>query len=312
MPSPVKSSINAPALGLFLLAALGLSGAVFFQLERKPEQSPVARGAQLAVASGCFACHGRSEGEERFNLRQTSPGEWKSKTIPTVWEDGVDRAEVVIDWITHGVPARGAEKHRQLLIQMPAYEKHLSSEEINALAAWVLAEGLRLNQGHGNVEHTVPAMPTTAAEIGKLSSDQLFVLGDRISRQHGCYQCHGEFGQGGAANLSSFKGTIPGFYGREFRQLTASGDRAEILYWIDHGRGQAIESGLTGRLAKRFIEHQAIGMPGYREHLSESEKSVLTDYLLLLNKTGPLSPQEVERLGRLLDDKAAKKSGAND
>ena len=308
--SHAQSSGKALPLILALLVALGLSGLVFFQFEKQPETSPVARGAKLAVASGCFACHGRSEVEERFDLRQTSPGEWKAKSIPTVWEDGIDQADIIIDWITHGVPARGAERHKQLLIQMPAFEKHLSGEEIDSIAAWFLAEGLRLTQGHGNAERSTSSM--TAAEISKLSSDQLLVLGDRVSRQHGCYQCHGEFGQGGVANPSSFKGTIPGFYGREFRELTAEGDRAEILHWIDHGRGQAIESGLTGRLAKTFIDRQAIAMPGYREHLSESEKFVVTDYLLLLNKTGPMPAKEIERLGHLLDDKSAKKPGADE
>ena len=295
---------------LLLLVTLGLSGTVFFYSERQPEQSPVSRGAKLADTSGCFACHGRSEAEERYNLRQTAPGNWKSKSIPTVWEDGVDRAEVVIDWVTHGVPARGIERHKQLLIQMPAYEKHLSPEEIDSIAAWVLAEGLRLSQGHGNAERETPSL--SPAEIGKLSTQQLFVLGDRISRQHGCYQCHGEFGQGGVANPASFKGTIPGFYGREFLQLTANGDRAEISHWIDHGRGQAIESGLTGRLAKKFLDAQAIGMPGYRDHLNETEKTLLTDYLLLLNKTGPMPAKEIERHGQLLDDKTGKKTGADE
>ena len=105
---------------------------------------------------------------------------------------------------------------------------------------------------------------------------------------------------------------IPGFYGREFLQLTANGDLTEILHWIDHGRGQAIESGLTGRLAKKFLEAQAIGMPGYRDHLNETEKALLTDYLLLLNKTGPMQAKEIERFGHLLDDKAAKKAGADE
>ncbi len=293
-----------------LLAVFGLSCGVFYNFERQPELSPVARGAQLAVASGCFACHGRSEGEERFNRRQFSPNDWKTKTIPTMWEDGVDRAEVIIDWITHGVPARDAEKHKQFLIQMPAYEKHLSPEEIDDIAAWVLAEGLRLTQGHGNAEKEAPSL--AAADISKLTPDQLFVLGDRVSRQHGCYQCHGEFGQGGVANPASFKSTIPGFYGREFRQLTANGDRAEILHWIEHGRGHAIESGLMGKLAKKFTDGQAIGMPGYREHLSEIEKTLLTDYLLWLNRSGPLPAREVERIGHLLEDKAGKKAKADE
>jgi len=309
-PFRVPTSGKALPVVLSLITALGLSGAAFFLFLRQPEISPVARGEKLAVASGCFACHGRSEAEERFDLRQTSPGAWKAKNIPTVWEDGVDKADVIIDWITHGVPARGAERHRQLLIQMPAFEKYLSAEEIDSLAAWVIAEGLRLTQGHGNADREAP--PMAAAEVSKLTSDKLLVIGDRLSRKNGCYQCHGEFGQGGVANPSSFKSTIPGFYGHEFRELTAEGDRAEILHWINHGRGQAIESGLTGRIAKGFLNRQAIGMPGYRDHLGDTEKIVLTDYLLLLNKTGPMKAKGVERVGQLLNEKKTKKEGTED
>jgi hypothetical protein len=43
-------------------------------------------------------------------------------------------------------------------------------------------------------------------------------------------------------------------------------------------------------------------MPGYRDHLSDVEKSVLTEYLLYLNKTGPLSAKELERILKLLTE----------
>jgi len=126
------------------------------------------------------------------------------------------------------------------------------------------------------------------------------VSGDLLSRRHGCYQCHGELGQGGIANPDSFKGYIPGFQGTDFLKLTANGDRAEILHWIDHGRGRAIEAGVLGGIAKRYFDRQAIPMPGYRDQLTAAEKELLADYLLLVNKAGPLSVQEIERLVQLL------------
>jgi hypothetical protein len=183
---------------------------------------------------------------------------------------------------------------------MPAYGKDgfLNADEIDAVAAWVLAEGLRLTEGVGN--GTLPAFEISAEEVKALDHDKLFVLGDQVSRQHACYQCHGELGQGGVPNPESFKGTIPGFFGSEFRELTDGGDRAEILHWIEHGHGIAIESGVKGMLAKPYFEGQAIGMPGYDEILSEGQKELLVDFLLLLNEKGPLSAGDVENVANLL------------
>jgi mono/diheme cytochrome c family protein len=135
--------------------------------------------------------------------------------------------------------------------------------------------------------------------------DALLVQGDRLSRKSGCYQCHGELGQGGVPNPASFKGSIPGFQGDDFRKLTANGDRAEIIHWIDHGRGVAIESGLLGGIAKKYLEGQAIPMPGYRDQLTAPEKELLADYLLLINQTGPLSAQAIERIIPLLEPEKA-------
>jgi mono/diheme cytochrome c family protein len=181
---------------------------------------------------------------------------------------------------------------------MPAYDAFMKPTEIEAISAWILAEGIRLSQAGGPDEIPLLAL----ADVAGLAPNRLLALGDALSRRHGCYQCHGELGQGGVANPASFKNTIPGFFGHDFRELTDGGDRDEILHWIDHGRGQAIESGLTGAVAKRFLDGQAIGMPGYRDRLNEVEKSILTEYLLYLNKTGPLSAKELERILKLLTE----------
>ena len=39
-------------------------------------------------------------------------------------------------------------------------------------------------------------------------------------------------------------------------------------------------------------------MPGYESLLSESEKEVLVDFMLLLNEMGPLGTEEIERLSQ--------------
>ncbi len=281
-------------LGLLLIAGfiIAVAATVFVQIERWPESSPVSRGARLAEEAGCFACHGRSEEEPRFNLRLAAPGDWRSKNNPSLWEGEITELKVLVDWIAHGVPADEAAKHKHLFIRMPAYKDRLSPGEIEDIAAWILAEGLKIWADPKSVK-LPPAGQT-------LTSDQLFIAGDALSRRHGCYQCHGELGQGGVANPDSLKGYIPGFQGSDFLKLTADGDRAEILHWIDHGRGRAIESGPLGRIAKRFLDGQAIPMPGYGDQLSAAEKELLADYLLLLNKTGPLSASEIERLTQLL------------
>jgi mono/diheme cytochrome c family protein len=280
------------------MAAIGAALVVVLQIERQPELSVVAHGKNLAVANGCFACHGTSEGDQKANFRQLSSGGWKSKSIPTLWENGIDSVEVLNEWIAKGVTAKEAEEHKRLFIQMPAYETFMSPAEIEAVSAWILTDAIRLSQGSAPAKLSLPSI----SEIPQLAPDRLFALGDALSRKHGCYQCHGELGQGGVANPASFKNTIPGFFGHDFRELTEDGDRGEILHWIDTGRGRAIESGLTGSLAKRFLDGQAIGMPAYRDQLSEAEKTLLTEFLLYLNSAGPLSAKELERILKLLSE----------
>jgi len=271
----------------------GIVGTIVLQAEKQPEASPVGRGEKLAHEAGCFACHGRGDGEPRFNLRQAND-KWAGKKNPTFWDNGITETKVLVEWITDGVTADQAARHKKLFIQMPAYEDRLKPDEIEAIAAWILAEGLKLNQSGAKA-------PAALSAKGPLEPDQLFIAGDHLSRKHGCYQCHGELGQGGVANPESFKGYIPGLFGKDLAKLTANLDRDEIIYWIDHGRGRAIESGLLGKLAKKYLDQQAIQMPAYRDQLTVEEKGLLADYILLLNKKGPLPPSEIERLTALLE-----------
>ena len=287
-----------PLVGLLgaVVVITGLTTLLHF--ERRAELSIVTQGRNLALAHGCFACHGTSEMDERANFRQLTSGQWKPKSIPTLWENGIDRADVLTEWITHGVTAKDAEAQKRLFIRMPAYADFMNTTEIEAVSAWILSEGIRLSQGGGPDEIPLPEIDG----IAQLEPDRLFALGDVLSRRHGCYQCHGELGQGGVENPHSFKNTIPGFFGHDFRELTENGDRAEILHWIDHGRGHSIESGLTGSLATRFLDGQAIEMPAYRDHLNDNEKAVLTEFLLHLNKAGPLPAKDLERILKLLSE----------
>jgi len=301
----MRCANSAPTSGkilgivLALVAVAAIVGTILFQREKMPETSPVSRGEKLARQAGCFACHGRGDGEARFNLRDNN-GRWVTKANPTLWDNGVTETKVILDWIKHGVPADQAARHKKLFIQMPAYEGRLKPSEMEDVAAWVLAEGLKYTQTPIALKEKSPALPT-----GTVTPEQLLLAGDRLSRKFGCYQCHGELGQGGVANPDSLKGYIPGFFGKDFRILTANNDRAEILHWIDHGRGRAIESGLLGGVARRYFAGQAIKMPGYRDQLAPAEKELLADFLLLLERKGPLTAPDLERLVTSLDAEAS-------
>ncbi|WP_221029799.1 cytochrome c [Actomonas aquatica] len=274
-----------------LVAAAG--GGFFYQYERAPESSPVSRGAHLATTAGCFACHGLGAEDPRTNYRLGSNDAWRSRGIDPIWEEGLLEADEVIEWITHGVPERRRERHQQLLLRMPAYgdDGHLSPREINDIAAWSLAEAVRRSHRPARFE----PLPDVAA-VAALSDDDLIRRGDALARDSGCYQCHGELGQGAVSNLASFKGYIPGFQGDDFLALTADGDREEVRYWIEHGRGRALESGPLGGLASRYLDQQAIPMPAYADIFDDVETEILVSYLLLLNRMGPLDAQGVEAL----------------
>ena len=130
-PTPLHRQAGK-ILGLLLIAGfiIAVAATVFVQVERRPESSPVSRGARLAEEAGCFACHGRSEEEPRFNLRLAAPGDWRNKNNPSLWEGEITELKVLVDWIANGVPADEAEKHKNLFIRKPANKDRLTSGEI--------------------------------------------------------------------------------------------------------------------------------------------------------------------------------------
>ena len=297
--SPMKTN---PAFKLALLAAFAGAAAAgwFYQRERAPQSSPVSRGAHLATLAGCFACHGQADDDPRINFRSANE-QWRPGGIDMIWDEGLLDANEVIEWITHGVPERQRERHQRLLLQMPAYgdDGHFDAEQIEDIAAWALAEGLRRSHRVSSLD---PLPEATA--IADLSETELLRRGDALAREHGCYQCHGELGQGAVPNPASFKGYIPGFQGNDFLHLTANGDRAEIRHWIEHGRGQAIESGLLGGLAKRYFDRQAIPMPPYAEVMADRDIETLVEFPLLLHAKGPLDVRGVDAMAKTLAEES--------
>jgi mono/diheme cytochrome c family protein len=300
MPSVAMKSRFALSTLIGITVALAVAGAVFYRYETKPESSPVSRGAKLAHAAGCIACHGNSIDDPRANFRLRDEA-WTDESIAPIWEEE-HSAKSLITWITHGVPERKRESHQEFLLQMPAYgdDGHMTAAEIEDVAAWALAVGMKGFQGYDTIEEDMPDLEV--ADIAELEEAELITLGDRLSRQSGCYQCHGELGQGGAENFASFRGYIPGFQGGDFRKLTDDANPAEIRHWIEHGRGVAIESGILGGMAKKYFEEQAIPMPAYEGVLSDGEIELLVAYLKWINKKGPLDMAAIETIGETIYD----------
>ena len=95
----------------------------------------------------------------------------------------------------------------------------------------------------------------------------------------GCFGCHGPGGRGGLSNPRSFKGYIPPWDGKDFREVVANDD--ELRSWILDGKIKRFES---NPLAKYFTDHQIIRMPAYRKVLKDGELESLLAYLKWLRE----------------------------
>lgn len=126
------SDRQVAALVAYLRAASDLLG---------PAEEPAARGAELALEKGCFACHG-----ELGSGGLPNPGSLKGY-IPGFggpdYDELVQNDEELRAWITKGGiprllddPAARFFIDRQR-VQMPAFESHLSAEEVDALIAYI-------------------------------------------------------------------------------------------------------------------------------------------------------------------------------
>jgi mono/diheme cytochrome c family protein len=106
-----------------------------------PDAELAARGAELAEELSCAACHGPLGAGGMPN-----PGSFKGY-IPGFWgadfDDLVRSDDELRGWIAEGEIPRiaehpiGARWLRGQAIKMPAYERFLPAEDIDALAAWV-------------------------------------------------------------------------------------------------------------------------------------------------------------------------------
>jgi hypothetical protein len=126
------------------------------------------------------------------------------------------------------------------------------------------------------------------------STNQNFLIaGEQLARKYHCFNCHGQLGQGGFGNAGSFKGYVPGYFGRDFKILTRNADPDSVRQWIMYGVDSAIlQNPVTGRIAKYFFERQAIHMPSFKS-LEPEEIDILVKYVIALNQYGPMTANMV-------------------
>ncbi|GAB4108991.1 MAG: hypothetical protein Kow001_08170 [Acidobacteriota bacterium] len=268
----MSARVNWLSLGIGVLLALAAAVLLVLTLfadEVFPEYSPAHRGRQVAVAAGCFSCHGGLGTVPSLN-----PGRGPEATVPDMVHERMDLDELR-QWIRDGI----SEERRQSqafqaarqnrVIHMPAFGSRLASSEIEDLVAY-----LALQQ----YAHSARFRPAPSA-------------GETLARRYACFTCHGELGQGGVENPGSLKGYIPGFFGNDFRALTRNGERQDLREWILDGHSQSFwQQGFAGFYPGQYFTHrQSIKMPAYRGFISDEEVETLVDYLLELMELGPLS-----------------------
>lgn len=239
---------------LALSTLLVLASAVAYFFLRRPQSHPVARGHQLAVDLGCFACHGPA-GTGGIPNPGSDIGEVPSWTGGTLMMY-VENEEEIREWILYGMPRRLQEAQKpepaeELLVRMPAYEDVLTRRQLDDLVAYVTAVGY----------YHRPASP-------------LARQGRQVALRLGCFGCHSAGGTVGVRNPRSFKGYIPPWVGPDFAELVRSDD--ELRQWILDGRIDRLEN---DPLARFFTRRQIIQMPPYRDHLEEGELEALIAYI---------------------------------
>ena len=139
---------------------------------------------------------------------------------------------------------------------------------------------------------TVRLRKTFATRVQN-NKQTLLIAGEQLARRYHCFNCHGQLGQGGLANSRSFKGYVPGYFGRDFNILTRNADPESVRKWIMYGLDSAIlQNPVTGRIAKAFFERQAINMPSFKS-LRPEEIDILVKYVIALNQYGPMTASKV-------------------
>jgi mono/diheme cytochrome c family protein len=224
-----------------------------------PEETPAARGHQVAVELGCLACHGPGGGGGVHN-----PGS-KEGEVPAFTEQTqmmyVKSTDDLREYILDGAPKRRRDdpeyvaKMKQAGLHMPAYRGYITSRQLDDLVAYLRA---------------------TSGQI--LPDEKLAARGAELAAEHDCFSCHAPMGAGGVPNPGSFKGYIPGFWSRDYDELVLNDD--ELHEWIAEGHLDRIEHHPVGGI---YFERQRIKMPAYGDYLSADDVAALAAYVKWLH-----------------------------
>ncbi len=224
------------------------------------EVTPAQRGYEVALRAGCFTCHGPNGTggvKNPGSADEEVPG--FSGGSPMMWAKSEQELR---DYILDGAPRRKRDdpKHKQKmeaqLLAMPAYRGHVSEREVDDLVAYIrAASGL-----------ITPPDPVAAQ-------------GQDLAIRLGCFQCHGPMGSGNSDNPGSFKGYIPGWWGKDFRDLVRSDD--ELREWILGGQVPRLRD---HPIAGYFIRSQRVYMPAYRNFINDEQLAALMRYVRWVNE----------------------------
>jgi mono/diheme cytochrome c family protein len=257
--------IKTRYLLLFILAAGIIAIAAAVRSIIGAEVSTYSRGASLYADLGCGACH------ESLVL---GPIQRRRKPAPHLFEEWIDASELSEE-IRFGSYESDdyavAQRSIPRKIKMPAFNDLISESDLRTLMVF-----LQVNQ--------LMKMDSTSE-------------GQNLAKKYGCLDCHGPLGLGGVANLRSFKGYIPGWFGPDFDELASNGNREIVAEWITDGTSTSITGKSFGRgmVARHFGENQATKMPAYARRIPTEDLNVLVDYVLFLRSLGDMGLPEVQR-----------------
>lgn len=245
------------------LAALGVAAVVWLAYPAlrgavlEIEITGAARGHALAGELGCFACHGPGGqgGVKNPGSREGEVPAFVEQTQMMYVTGSAELREYVLD----GMPARRRDdpayraEIEAAMLRMPAYRAFLTPSQVDDLVAYLRA---------------------TSGQILPGATDGKAFRGAELAIEYECFSCHGPLGAGGIANPGSFKGYVPGFWGRDFDDLVR--DDGELRAWLTDGKIARIADHPIGGW---FFRRQAIKMPAYGERLSPEDIDALVAYV---------------------------------